>query len=58
MLSANSAAWTTRTRALETFLALMPGYTTERAARGTLAFRDEAVFQHYLEGLRKAGWKG
>ena len=44
--------------ALEKFLALMPGYTTEQAARSTLAFRDEAVFQHYLEGLRKAGWKG
>jgi len=44
--------------ALERFLTLMPGYTTEQAARGAVAFRDEAVFQHYLEGLRKAGWKG
>jgi tetratricopeptide (TPR) repeat protein len=44
--------------ALERFLALAPGYTTEQAARAAIAFRDEAVFQHYLEGLRKAGWKG
>jgi adenylate cyclase len=44
--------------ALEKFLALMPGYTTEQAARSAVAFRDEAVFQHSLEGLRKAGWKG
>ena len=44
--------------ALEKFVALNPRYTTEQVARSHLAFRDEAVFQHYLEGLRKAGWKG
>ena len=43
--------------ALEEFLARMPGYTSEQAARSG-AFRDEAVFQHWLEGLRKAGWEG
>ena len=43
--------------ALEQFLARTPGFTSEEAARlGT--FRDEAVFQHWLEGLRKAGWEG
>jgi len=43
--------------ALEQFLARTPGFTSEPAVRlGT--FRDEAVFQHWLEGLRKAGWKG
>jgi hypothetical protein len=44
--------------ALGQFLTLMPGYTTEQAARASVGFRDEAVFQHYLEGLRKAGWQG
>ncbi len=44
--------------ALERFLALMPGYATVQAARASNGFRDEAVFQHYIEGLRKAGWKG
>ena len=44
--------------ALAQFLALMPGFTTEQAARASMGFRDEAVFQHYLEGLRKAGWTG
>jgi adenylate cyclase len=44
--------------ALAQFLALMPGYATEQAARASVGFRDEAVFQHYLEGLRKAGWQG
>ncbi|MDM0109711.1 adenylate/guanylate cyclase domain-containing protein [Variovorax sp. J22R24] len=44
--------------ALEQFLARMPGFTSEQAARSVLSFRDEAVFQHWLEGLRKAGWKG
>lgn len=44
--------------ALEQCLALMPGFTTEQAARASMGFRDEAVFQHWLEGLRKAGWKG
>ena len=41
--------------ALDQFLAMMPGFTSEQAAR---SFRDEAVFQHWLEGLRKAGWEG
>ena len=44
--------------ALAQFLTLMPSYTTEHAARASARFRDEPVFQHYLEGLRKAGWKG
>jgi hypothetical protein len=39
-------------------LDLMPFFTTEAAVRASLGFRDEAVFQHSLEGLRKAGWKG
>ena len=43
--------------ALEQFLARMPGFT-EQAARSFMTFRDEAVFQHLLEGLRKAGWEG
>jgi adenylate cyclase len=43
--------------ALEQFLARMPDYS-EQTARSGLTFRDEAVFQHWLEGLRKAGWKG
>jgi adenylate cyclase len=43
--------------ALGQFLALMPGFT-EQAARSFITFRDDAVFQHLLEGLRKAGWKG
>jgi adenylate cyclase len=44
--------------ALAGCLALMPGFATESAARASLPFRDEAVFQHTLEGLRKAGWAG
>ena len=44
--------------ALAQFLTLMPSYTTEQAARASIRFRDEPVFQHYLEGPRKAGWKG
>jgi len=43
--------------ALEQFLARVPGFT-EQTARSVMPFRDEAVFQHWLEGLRKAGWKG
>jgi len=35
---------------------LAPGYS-EQTAR-FMTFRDEAVFQHWLEGLRKAGWEG
>lgn len=44
--------------ALARCLALMPGFTSEAVARASLPFRDEAVFQHTLEGLRKAGWTG
>jgi uncharacterized protein YecE (DUF72 family) len=44
--------------ALEQFLARMPGFTSEQEVRSLLPFRDEAVFQHWLEGLRKAGWEG
>jgi len=44
--------------ALAQFLNLMPGYATEAAARKSVGFRDEALLQRYLEGLRKAGWKG
>jgi adenylate cyclase len=44
--------------ALERCLDLMPGFATEAAARASMGFCDEAVFQHSLEGLRKAGWKG
>ncbi|MBB3182023.1 adenylate/guanylate cyclase domain-containing protein [Variovorax sp. Sphag1AA] len=44
--------------ALEQCMALLPGFTTEQAARASLGFRDEAVFQHWLTGLRKAGWRG
>lgn len=45
-------------QALARFLALVPGYTSEAVARGTVGFADEALFQHYLEGLRLAGWPG
>jgi len=44
--------------ALARYLALSPGFTDEKAARTSTGIRDEAVFQHYLEGLRKAGWQG
>ena len=44
--------------ALARYLELSPGFVNEQAARASTGFRDEAVFQHYLEGLRKAGWKG
>jgi adenylate cyclase len=44
--------------ALAQFLKLSPGLSTEQAMRASAPFRDEAVFQHYLEGLRKAGWQG
>ena len=43
--------------ALEQFLARVPGFT-EQTARSVMPFRDEAVFQHWLEGLRNAGWEG
>jgi adenylate cyclase len=44
--------------ALARFLELVPSYTSEAAARAMMNFRDDALFQHYLEGLRKAGWQG
>ncbi len=44
--------------ALARMLEFMPQFVSETAARATLPFRDEAVFQHYIEGLRKAGWQG
>lgn len=44
--------------ALARLLELMQGYVNEEVARASIGFRDEAIFQHYLEGLRKAGWTG
>jgi adenylate cyclase len=44
--------------ALDQYLARMPGFNSEQVARSLLSCRDEAVFQHFLEGLRKAGWEG
>jgi TolB-like protein len=44
--------------ALGQLLALVPDYTTEAAARASVGFRDEALFQHYMDGLRKADWPG
>ena len=43
--------------ALKQFLARVPDFT-EQTVRTVVTFRDEAVFQHWLEGLRKAGWVG
>jgi len=43
--------------ALEQFLKRTPGFSSEQVARSLMPFRDEAVFQHCLEGIRKAGWK-
>jgi adenylate cyclase len=44
--------------ALAKFLLLSPGLSSEQAMRASTGFRDEAVFQHSVEGLRKAGWMG
>ena len=44
--------------ALGECLTLLPNFSTEQGARVSMGFRDEVVFQHWLEGLRKAGWKG
>jgi adenylate cyclase len=44
--------------ALAEFLKLVPEYTTEAAARASVGFRHEEHFQYYLDGLRKAGWRG
>jgi hypothetical protein len=43
--------------ALAQFLKLSPGLSTEQAMRASVPFRDEALFQHFLQGLRKAGWQ-
>ena len=40
--------------ALEQFLAVSPNYTVA-SGRAGIPFREEAVFQHYMEGMRKAG---
>jgi hypothetical protein len=40
--------------ALSRRLSLSPGLCREQAMRASTGFHDEAVFQHYLEGLRKA----
>jgi adenylate cyclase len=44
--------------ALDKFLAMVPSFTTEEAARLSMPFRNEAMFQRWLECLRQAGWKG
>lgn len=44
--------------ALAQCMELVPGFTSEAVARASLGFRDEVLFQHWLEGLRKAGWQG
>ncbi len=43
--------------ALHDFLRIMPDYSDERV-RQSLPFRDPAHHEHYMEGLRKAGWDG
>ena len=43
--------------ALARFLELSPGFTAE-AARHSMPFRDDTDFEHFVEGLRKAGWTG
>ena len=40
--------------ALSRCLLLSPGLCREQAMRAPIDFRGEAVFQQYLEGLRKA----
>jgi tetratricopeptide (TPR) repeat protein len=40
--------------ALAQFLKLSPGFTAE-AARHSLPFRDDTDFEHFVDGLRKAG---
>ena len=43
--------------ALAAFLALSPNYNAETARRSVI-FRHETDYEHYAEGLRKAGWDG
>jgi len=43
--------------ALTAFLAMSPNYNAETARRSAI-FRREADYEHYAEGLRKAGWEG
>ena len=43
--------------ALAAFLALSPNYNDETARR-SVVFRHESDYEHYSEGLRKAGWEG
>lgn len=43
--------------ALQKFLRIVPDYSDERA-RQSIPFRDPADHEHYMEGLRKAGWDG
>jgi tetratricopeptide (TPR) repeat protein len=40
--------------ALKEFLAVSPNYTVARG-RSVLSFRNEADFEHYMDGLRMAG---
>ena len=43
--------------ALEYFLQMTPGFTLD-VARRMAPFRSDTDFEHYAEGLRKAGWSG
>ena len=43
--------------ALAAFMALSPNYNDETARR-SVVFRRESDYEHYAEGLRKAGWDG
>ena len=43
--------------ALTRFLDLSPGFSAQ-AARHAMPFRKDSDFEHFVEGLRKAGWTG
>jgi adenylate cyclase len=43
--------------ALTRFLDLSPGFSAQ-AARHAMPFRKDSDFEHFIEGLRKAGWTG